>query len=302
MKRAGLRLCVSVALLLVAAPPADAAPSPYLGKIAFESDRLGPTDLFVMRPDGSGVTRLNTPGDGADASWSPDGRRIAFGADGNGDGNVDIFVMNADGTGLQQLTDAEGLDIWPDWTRGGGELVFTSTRTGVPNIFVMNTDGSGQRPLTNEANAASLTPVVSPLGRQIAFTRATPTEPPKIWVMNADGTGQRPLTGPGDWEDSDPAWSADGREIAFSRLRPGLGSEIFIMGADGSSPTALTNVPGADWTPTFSPDNRYIAWTASRQGNFDVWVMNKDGSGKTRLTTDPAFDGFPDWNQARLTG
>jgi TolB protein len=164
----------------------------------------------------------------------------------------------------------------------------------------MNADGSGQRPLTNETDAASLTPVVSPTSRQIAFTRETPTEPPKIWVMNADGTGQRPLTGPGDWEDSDPAWSVDGPEIAFSRLRPGLGSEIFIMGADGSSPKALTNLPGADWAPTFSPDNRYIAWTAFRQGDFDVWVMNRDGSDKIRLTTDPAFDGFPDWHQERL--
>ena len=72
------------------------------------------------------------------------------------------------------------------------------------------------------------------------------------------------------------------------------------MDADGSNPTALTNQAGFDFTPAFSPDNRYIAWTASRAGNVDVWVMNKDGSGKTRLTTDPAFDGFPDWHQTRL--
>ena len=35
------------------------------------------------------------------------------------------------------------------------------------------------------------------------------------------------------------------------------------MDADGSNPTALTNQAGFDWTPTFSPDNKYIAWTAS---------------------------------------
>jgi hypothetical protein len=37
MRRAGLRLAAAVGLVLVAAPPAVAAPSPFLGKIAFES-------------------------------------------------------------------------------------------------------------------------------------------------------------------------------------------------------------------------------------------------------------------------
>jgi TolB protein len=166
----------------------------------------------------------------------------------------------------------------------------------------MNADGSDQQQLTNDPDAANLTPVVSPTGREIAFTKATPTEPPKIWVMNADGSAPRALTtpGPGLREDIDPAWSIDGRQIAFSRRPFGSSSEIVIMDADGSNLTALTNEPGADWTPTFSPDGRSIAWTASRAGNFDVWVMTKDGSGKRRLTTEPGFDGFPDWHQVRL--
>ena len=296
MQRVRLGSFVVVALLVVATVPAEAAPSPYLGTIAFESERLGATDLFVMRPDGTGQTHVRT---GADASWSPDGRRIAFSADPEGDGNVDVYVMDAGGGALRQLTTSPGHDIWPDWLRGGREIVFASTRAGPPNIYIMNADGTGQRQLTHGTDAASLTPVGSPSGRQILFARATPVEPPKLWLMNVDGTGQRQLTPAGPWEDIDPAWSVDGRQIAFSSNR--LGSfEIFLMDADGSNPTALTNQAGFDWTPTFSPDNRYIAWTASRAGNPDVWVMNKDGSGKTRLTTDPAFDGFPDWHQTRV--
>jgi Tol biopolymer transport system component len=299
MRRVRRASIVGIALLVGAALPAEAAPSPYLGTIAFESERLGPTDLFVMRPDGTGQTRMATPGNGADASWSPDGEKVAFSSDPDGDGNVDIYVMSADGSALRRLTTSPGLDVWPDWLRGGNQVVFSSTRDGPPNIYVMNADGTGQRQLTHEPNVASLTPVGSPTGRQILFARATPTEPPKLWVMNVDGTSQRQLTPSGPWEDIDPAWSVDERQIAFSSNR--LGSyEIFLMAADGSDPRALTNQAGFDWTPTFSPDNRYIAWTASRAGNADVWVMNTDGSGKTRLTTDPAFDGFPDWHRTRF--
>lgn len=303
MGRVRLGCVVAAVGILLSPVPAGAAPSPQLGTIAFESERLGPTDLFMMRPDGTGISRLNTPGGGSDASWSPDGRRIAFSSDPEGDGDVDIFVMNVDGTELRQLTNSPGLDAWPDWFRGGRQIAFASDRSGLPHIYVMSADGSEQRQLTDEPGTANLTPVVSPSGRHIAFARATPVDPPKIWIMNADGTDQHALTSPGPGlalrEDNDPAWSIDGRQIAFSRRTFGSSSEIFIMGTDGSSPTALTNEPGADLTPTFSPDNRYIAWTAARGGNFDVWVMNRDGSGKTRLTTHPAFDGFPDWHQTR---
>ena len=226
MRRLRLGSFVAVLLLVVVAIPAEAAPSPSFGTIAFESERLGPTDLFVMRPDGTGQARLNTPGSGADASWSPDGRNIAFSADPEGDGNVDVYVMNADGSALRQLTTSPGLDVWPDWLRGGQQIVFAGDRAGPPNIYVMNADGTGQRQLTHETGAASLTPVGSPTGRQILFTRATPAEPPKLWLMNFDGTGQRQLTPSGPWEDIDPAWSVDGRQIAFSSNR--LGSyEIF---------------------------------------------------------------------------
>ena len=57
-----------------------------------------------MNADGSGVTRLtyNDAFDGYPA-WSPDGRRIAF--DSQRDGNREIYVMDADGSGVTRLTD-----------------------------------------------------------------------------------------------------------------------------------------------------------------------------------------------------
>jgi TolB protein len=67
------------------------------------------TDVYVMRPDGSGVRRLThqrayTP------AWSPDGEHIVFSAPG-------LFVMNPDGTGVAPLpTERVGETSLPDWT------------------------------------------------------------------------------------------------------------------------------------------------------------------------------------------
>jgi hypothetical protein len=80
--------------------------------IAFESRRGGPADVYLMRPDGTGLTRLTEhPARDAEPSWSPDGAKIAF---------VDSFgqlsIMNRDGSGRRNLTNAESLnEREPSW-------------------------------------------------------------------------------------------------------------------------------------------------------------------------------------------
>ncbi|HUU97683.1 MAG TPA: hypothetical protein VM487_18260, partial [Phycisphaerae bacterium] len=83
--------------------PAEAAFPGVNGKIAFTTGRDGNYEIYVMNPDGSGLTRLtsNAAIDEAPA-WSPDGTEIAFQT--NRDGNYEIYVMNADGSGQTNLT------------------------------------------------------------------------------------------------------------------------------------------------------------------------------------------------------
>ena len=60
-----------------------------------------------MNADGSGVTRLtNHTADDYIPTWSPDGGRIAFTSD--RDGNEDIFVMNVNGTGVTRPDEPYG--------------------------------------------------------------------------------------------------------------------------------------------------------------------------------------------------
>jgi TolB protein len=87
--------------------------SPDGQRIAFQSDRDGQLELYVMDADGSNPTRLTTTPDQAlfvgAPSWAPDGIRIAYENAGR------IRIANADGSGEIILPAVGSADISPAW-------------------------------------------------------------------------------------------------------------------------------------------------------------------------------------------
>ena len=83
--------------------------------------------------------------------------------------------------------------------------------------------------------------------------------------------------------------------IAFVSDQDG-NPEIYVMNEGGSDLTRLTNNPGFDGAPTWSPDGTRIAFASSRNDNADIYIMNADGSNVVRLTSHAANDGGPSWS------
>jgi Tol biopolymer transport system component len=68
----------------------------------------------VTNLDGTGPRQLTLGGNNEECpAWSPDGRRIAFATD--HDGNSEVYVMDADGSNLVRLTNDPGRDSDPAW-------------------------------------------------------------------------------------------------------------------------------------------------------------------------------------------
>jgi len=65
------------------------------------------------------------------------------------------------------------------------------------------------------------------------------------------------------------------------------------MNADGSNQTRLTNSPGSDLSPAWSPTGSKIAFHSTRDGNEEIYVMNANGTGAVNITNDGAFDAGP---------
>jgi Tol biopolymer transport system component len=275
------------------------SPQQSIPHIAFQSDRSGNEDIWIMDVDGSNPRNLtDDPADESDPSWSPDGTRIAFVSDRGG--NKDIYAMDADGSHVVDLTNTPTvLETTPAWSPDGSTIAYgRSEGDASGQIWLMGADGSNQHVLVSE-RLGDLHPAWSPDGSQIAFFGFGA----RISVVNADGTGARQLTGGPD--DVDPNWCPDGSPIAFTRVgSPPQSSsvaptDIWYVTPTGGAPGRVTH-DGVSGEPVWSPSGTVIAfvrWPGAQRHDFegDIYVMNANGSDVQALTSGPADDGSPAW-------
>ena len=225
--------------------------SPDGSKLAFQTNRnfipahdtVPPHpewDIYVINVDGSGETQLTTDTTNeAQPAWSPDGKRIAFVTD--RDGNNEIYLMNGTGGNLRRLTTAAGTDEQPAWSPDGAKIAFVSNRSGNLNIWVMDSTGANPVNLTNDASV-DLGPAWSPDGSKIAFHSNRPGNF-AIYVMNADGSGVTQITNarlPSELA----SWSPDSKRIVFDS-----DGELWIAQASGGG--GLTQVTHSKFVHDF---------------------------------------------------
>jgi TolB protein len=118
--------------------------------IVFSSGRSGPQQVYRMSMDGGDLERL-TPGTGeaSNASWHPNGQRIAFAwTQGYATGAFNIFTMNVATKDYTQLTHGDGKNENPSWAPDGDHIVFAKTRGNSSQIYTMLADGTQLQALT----------------------------------------------------------------------------------------------------------------------------------------------------------
>lgn len=286
-----------VVLGLVATAPAAAAFAGADGRVVLSSGR----DLLTVLPDGSALQPLTTtPGvEEAQASWSPDGSRVAFRVGTAGTSDVlQVAVMNADGSGRTVLTGGDHHNSQPAWSPDGRQIVFRHSVPGSElsgDIWIMGADGSSPQPLIALPGDERY-PALSPDGTRLAFTTHPTASDVEIAVAQLNGGAVTAITDNAVF-DSSPSWSPDGRRIAFERGPAGddPGNDVWSMAADGTDQRQLTTSAGLDEGPSWSPGGSRIAFTSTRAGSSDIWTMAADGSDQQRLTALPGTEESPDW-------
>ncbi len=218
------------------------------------------TRVWMVPAAGGDAVPLTAEGKSASSpDWSPDGRYISFLAARDG-GETQVWVLDRRGGEAWALTDVkQGVGGYA-WSPDGGRLLLT-IRDPDPKADEEKKENAPRDPWVID---------------RLEFKRdgvgyLTGDRHTHLYVFDVATKELRQLT-TGRWDESQPAWSPDGTRVAFSSTRtedPDLdpNSEIWVVDAGlvepTDAPTRLTDNPGADTQPTWSPDGRTVAYVTA---------------------------------------
>jgi TolB protein len=198
------------------------------------------------------------------ARQSPDGRRIAFDSDRNGERGV--FVADADGQHVRRVS-GEGFAAVPSWSPDGRSLVFAKAEPANPdvwNLWTVDVENGSSKQITRLTAGQPWGGSWFPDGKRIAYGVED-----RLIVVDLETGEERAYQSPRKGGlIRVPTVSPDGARVIFQTA--GDGAWMLEL-ADSSMRRVLAD-PTADGY-TWAPDGRRVAYYSHKAGGWSVWVM-----------------------------
>ncbi|MEW5765112.1 MAG: M28 family peptidase [Acidobacteriota bacterium] len=244
-------------------------------------------DVYEAAADGTDLKPLiASPGYDAEATVSPDGSKIVFTSD--RDGDLELYLLDLSTRSTTRLTHLPGYDGGAFFSPDSQKIVFRGWHPTDPKEL-------------EEYRSLLRDHLVRPSHME-------------IFTIRADGSGLRQVTSNGA-ANFCPFWHPDGKRILFAS---NVGDEkkrnfdLYLVNEDGSGLEQVTFEPSFDGFPMFSPDGRHLVWganrNAARPGETNIfvaeWVEAPAGEAafsEEALRRDVSFLASPDL-RGRLTG
>lgn len=261
-----------------------------------DANRRIPATYVIATAGGTPRRWPNDSVQATEARWSPEGRRVAYTAQGQ------LWIANADGSGRRRLTSLHGGASGPVWASSGDRIAFTSS---------VYPDCGDDACNAARDKAREESKVKAHIADQLMYRHWTSWDEgtrSHLWVVAPDGSGLRDLTAGARYDVPVPpfggsegySFSPDGREMAYTAKDAGREEawstdvNVYTVPVDGGTPTVITAANrGADQNPVYSPDGRFIAYASQQRAGFesDRWrLMFFDRRARTARELAPAWD------------
>lgn len=196
-------------------------------------------DIFMADLNGKIIKQLtNSKGYDAEATLSPDGKKMIYTSD--KDGDLELYIMDLK-TGIEKrITSTLGYDGGAWFSPDGKKIIWRASRP------------------TNEADIKEYKDL-------LAENLVAPTNM-EVWTANADGSDAKQITslGQANWA---PAFMPDSKRIIFAsnhEYKRGFPFNLYTMNGDGSNIKKISRDKGFDAFPMFSPNGKKIVFCSNR--------------------------------------
>jgi Tol biopolymer transport system component len=213
-------------------------------------------NIVLLDRKGNATILLKDQTDAASPRFSPDGKKIAFLK-----GNRGIWVYDIARGVLSPVT-LENLTVYnPVWTTDGQRITYSAPQASVPGekVYWRRADGSGnEEALTPEPTPYTFPWSWLPDGKTLALTRVSLKGGGccEIWTITLDANGKP------------------------EEMKPFLASQT-----DSNGPGGL------DYYPSFSPDGKWLAYTAQQTGSQQIFVTSyPQSNGKWQVSSGEAWE------------
>lgn len=177
----------------------------------------------------------------------------------------------------------------PNWTKDGAALIYNS------NGKLYRLDLATRQPTeinTGFATRNNNDHVLSFDGTMLGISHHSAEDDGKSIIYTLPATGGEPKRVTPKGHSYFHGWSPDAKELVYTGNRNDE-IDIYKIPVAGGEETRLTNAPGVDDGPEFTPDGQWIYFNSARTGRMQIWRMRPDGSDQHQVTDDGLNNWFP---------
>lgn len=263
-------------------------------------DKTGRWEVYRVALDGKGKPQPITADGASHVSprYSPDGTRLAFAQDYDGDECFDIFVHDFHSGAMRNLlpnTPEEIVNGGFAWSPDGSEIAFVSNREGRMATFAVTTDGTNRVRRITRHDYSDILVDWSPDGKNLLVTAWTEGQDTGVLVVPASGGASNPVRVDGKLMDAFQAsWAADSSSAVFVSNAPGMASVARYFIATGEIEWLVRDRWDAG-EPRLAPGMGKLAFTLNEDGNMRLAVMSLKSHRVRFLDIDRGSHLFPHW-------
>ncbi len=240
----------------------------------------------------------NANGDDRHPFWSPDGQKLIF--ESNRDGNWNIYLINTDGSSLELLVDHPADDRNPSWHPNGDIILFESNRDGSNELYLfsLKNKSTSKIDLHNFQYEPGMARF-SPDGDEVIFTSVVDGKANFNLFIAEIRSGKVEQVTNDKTRSVYGSFVGAGDDIVFHSRRDtnNESDDIYLMNLASGKTNRLTTWKKHDFCPAVSPDGNKVVFARSmEESRPELFMLDRGRGSERRLTFNEDGDTQPSWS------